>query len=72
MTIHPDEEATIRAFIVPNKRDRYVSLLSSEKRRPKFLDCLNHCHDIDQRYATALPSSADVPSLLRNHGAPDT
>jgi hypothetical protein len=71
MAIDPAEEATIRAFIVPAKRDRYLSLVSNEKRRAEFLDCLNHCRDIDNRYATQLPSLADVISLLRAHGAPD-
>ena len=70
MTIAPAEEATIRAFIVPKKRDRYLSLLGNEKRRAKFLQCLNHCRDIDERYASKLPSSVDVISLLRDHGAP--
>jgi hypothetical protein len=71
MAIHPDEEATVRAFIVPSKRNRYLSLLANGKRRPKFLDRLNHCHDIDHRYATELSTPADIPALLRSHGAPD-
>ena len=71
MAISPVDEATIRAFIVPPKRDRYLSLLSNVKRRAKFLDCLNHCRDIDQRYLSEVPSSADAISLLRDRGAPD-
>jgi hypothetical protein len=71
ITIHPAEEATIRAFIVPAKRDRYVELLANEKRRANFLDCLNHYRDIDERYASEVPSSADAVSLLRDRGAPD-
>ena len=71
MALHPAEEATIRAFIVPAKRVRYLSLLANEKRRAKFLDCLNHCRDIDNRYATVLPSTADAFSLLCECGAPD-
>jgi hypothetical protein len=70
MATDPIEDATVRAFIVPAKRDRYATLLGNAKKRTAFLDGLNHCHDFDTRYATALPSTADVPALLRSHGAP--
>lgn len=66
----PHEEATIRAFIVPHRRSRWLQALSSPKRRPQFLDCLNHCSDFDPRYATPLPSKTDVLALLLDHGAP--
>jgi len=71
MAIHPAEAATIHAFIVPSKRDRYLSFFANGKRRAKFLDCLNHCHDFDTRFATELPIPADGPAVLRSHGAPD-
>jgi hypothetical protein len=71
MANRPAEEATIRAFIVSAKRDRYISLLASAKRRRKFLDCLNHCRDIDERHITELPSNVGAAALLRSHGAPD-
>lgn len=70
MAIHPAEAATIRAFVVRAKRDRYLSFLGNEKRRRKFLDCLNHCRDLDDRFATVLPSAIDVVQLLESHGAP--
>jgi hypothetical protein len=69
MATDPIEDATVRAFIVPAKRDRYATLLGNATRRATFLDGLNHCHDFDTRYATALPSTADIPALLRSHGA---
>jgi hypothetical protein len=72
MATDPIEEATVRAFIVPAKRERYATLLGNAKKRPSFLDGLNHCHDFDARYATILPSTADVPELLRSHGAAET
>ena len=72
MAIHPIEEATVRAFIIPAKRDRYASLLGNAKKRAAFLDGLNHCRDFDARYVTALPSTTDVPALLRSHGAAAT
>ncbi len=60
MTSSRDEELTVRAFIVPAKRTRYLSFLASPKRRGKILDGLNHCFDIDSRFATAIKSSVDV------------
>jgi hypothetical protein len=72
MATHPFEDATVRAFVVPAKRDRYAAALGSPKKRKAFLDGLNHCHDFDERYATELPSTADVPSILRSHGAGPT
>jgi hypothetical protein len=72
MATDPLEDATIRAFIVPAKRHRYATLLSNPRKRAALFDGLNHCHDFDLRYATPLPSTADVTALLRSHGAPAT
>jgi len=68
--IHSHEEALVRAFISAPRRKRWLESLASAKRRAPFLDRLNHCKDIDERYATALPSNADVVGLLCSHGAP--
>ena len=65
------EEALVDAFIVPAKRERYKALLASKKRRKKLLDGLNHLADLDARYATPIPSNADVLALLKSRGAPD-
>jgi hypothetical protein len=70
--MHPHEEALVRAFIAPERRTRWLEGLASAKRRRKQLDRLNHCRDLDDRYATAVPSSADVAALLRSRGAPET
>jgi hypothetical protein len=64
------EEVIVRAFIAPHRRSRWLSSLGSAKRRRRFLDCLNHCADIDPRYAQPVASSADVVALLRSRGAP--
>ena len=64
------EEATIRAFVIPSRRTRWLESLASAKRRRSCLDKLNHCRDLDERYATALPSNTDIVSLLRSCGAP--
>ncbi len=70
--MHPHEEALIRAFIVPFRRARWLESLASSKRRPKFLDRLNHCDDFDERYCTPLESNANVVAVLTARGAPDT
>jgi hypothetical protein len=70
--MHEVEEATIRAFISPPRRTRWLESLASAKRRRRFLDRLNHCPDIDERYATPLRSNADVVAVLEAHGAPPT
>jgi len=70
--MHPHEEATIRAFLIPPRRTRWLESLASAKRRGPCLDKLNHCRDLDERYTTPLPSNTDVVALLRSHGAPAT
>jgi hypothetical protein len=70
MALQPDEEATIRAFVLREKRSRYLSKLGDQKSRAEFLDRLNHCDDLNSRYATQIESSADLLSLLRSKGAP--
>lgn len=70
--MNPNEEAIVRAFITPARRTRWLDGLASAKRRPQILDRLNHCRDLDERYATALPSNTDIAALLRSRGAPAT
>ena len=67
--MHPIEAAIIDAFIASHRRQRWRLSLSSEKRRGKFLDCLNHCRDFDPRYAQSLASNTDILGLLQSHGA---
>ena len=62
----------IRAFVAPPRRARWLESLASPKRRQRFLDHLNHCRDIDERYATPLPSNADIVAILNANGAPTT
>jgi len=65
------EESIIKTFIVAEKQDRYIGLLSNKKRRAKVLDALNHCHDLDPRFCSHLASSADVVAVLKAKGAPE-
>ena len=73
--LNPHEEQFARAFVVPEKRARYLSLLESQRGRKKLLDGLNHCHDLDPRFAKLIPSNQQseesIENLLRQKGAPD-
>ncbi|HEY2293382.1 MAG TPA: hypothetical protein VGM86_21990 [Thermoanaerobaculia bacterium] len=70
MALHPIEEATIRAFVVPSKRDRWLALFGSSKRRKQARAALNHFADWDPRYMQELGSSANVLVHLCEAGAP--
>jgi hypothetical protein len=70
--MNPHEEATIRAFFNPQRRLRWLESLASPKRRCKILDTLNHCRDLDHRFATKVSSKTDVVNELKFHGAPES
>src|SRR5262245_5592953 len=70
MALHPTEEAMLRAFVVPERRDRLLTLFGSPRRRKQARDALNHFADWDARFVQAVHSSADVIALLRKAGAP--
>lgn len=67
------EEAFIRAFIVPDKRERYRQMMARPKSRHKILQRLYHTLDtIPQR--TAMIASGDhfpegVEAMLKRRGA---
>ena len=42
MATYPIEDATVRAFVVPAKRDRYATLLGNPKKRATILDRFNN------------------------------
>ena len=69
------EEMFARNFINPKKRDRYLSLLDTPKGRSKVVHGLDHCEDIDRRYANQLPVNQQNPNaiekILRQKGAPE-
>jgi len=73
MNIH--EELFATNFIVPAKRERYLELLKSAKGRSKLRFGLNHCGDIDMRYARLVPASEQyaeaILKILKQKGAPD-
>lgn len=67
------EEAFVRAFIVPDKQDRYLQLLASPSRRKKILGVLYHSLDTISQRATRIENrdhtSERVEQLLRRKGA---
>jgi hypothetical protein len=73
LNIH--EEMFARNFINPKKRDRYLSLLDTSKGRSKIAHVLDHCEDIDRRYANQVPVNQQNPNaiekMLRQKGAPE-
>jgi hypothetical protein len=70
MAIHPAEAATLRAFVLPARRDRLMALFGSAKRRKDGTDALNHFKGWDPRWVCPLSSSSDVVGRLRAAGAP--
>ncbi len=70
------EEAFVRAFIMPDKRDRYLQLLASPSRRQKILSVLYHSLDVIPERATAIENrnhtAERVEQLLRRKGAGPT
>jgi hypothetical protein len=67
------EEAFVRAFIRPERRDRYLHLLGHPKRRQKALNRLSHRLDLDWKLATRVSAQdqcrATLERLLRREGA---
>jgi hypothetical protein len=68
------EEAFIRAFVLPDRQDRWTELLLNERRRSVFTHRLADPIDIDTRWAVPIPPadqcSDRIFELLRSRGAP--
>jgi|SRR5215213_4854407 len=73
MNLHEEEFA--RAFIVPGKQERYLSMLQSLKGRARLLAQFPHCKDLNMKYATLVPAGQQnaraIAKLLANKGAPE-
>jgi hypothetical protein len=69
------EDSFVNAFIIPEKRSRFLQLLANPKRRREILDRFNHHLDYDDSLATAVTasqhSSEQLEKLLRAKGATD-
>ncbi len=69
------EIKVVKAFIVTDRKEKYLEALPNSKRRAKILDRLNHhIDDIDSQYRISVPPDNNTPSviekLLRSRGAP--
>ena len=65
------EDKTVSFFIRKEKRHRYRYILANPKKRKQGLDRLNHCRDIEDKYAEWLPSNADILGILTKEGSPN-
>lgn len=76
MALNTHEYEFARNFVIPEKRERYLSLLESKSGRKKILNGFNHCGDLDPRFAWCVPgnqsSAESIEVILRRKGAPDT
>ena len=72
--MNPHEEQFVRAFVVPEKKERYLSLLQSERGRSKLVAGFHHCRDLDSRFAKLIPSdrqsAQSIEESLKKSGAP--
>ena len=70
------ERQLIRAFILPERQDRYMELLARPKRRRDITDALAHFKHVDMRYAVPIPPrqqhAPDILQVLKSKGAPET
>jgi hypothetical protein len=81
------EEATIRAFVVKSKQERFLSFLASPRGRAKFTNELGHFRWFEPKYATPVSWKVDpklglyarhtqgignITSLLKAKGARST
>lgn len=66
--------ALIRAFIAPERRERYLALLASTRGRDKLRQKLAHLHDLDPRCCRELPkgvhTAREIGAHLKRKGAP--
>lgn len=66
--------ALVSAFILPQRRARYLNLLESQRGSTKFCNSLAHFKDFDPRFMVRIPADEQTPqgiaALLREYGAP--
>ena len=68
------EAALFKAFVLPQRRDRYTNLLKSAKGRVKIRASLAHFRDLDPRYAHRIDPNNSANEViareLQRRGAP--
>jgi hypothetical protein len=73
--INEHEIGFVTSFIIPERRERYLSLLGNPKRRGKLLHRLNHAQDIDLSLARPVSPGCAGETLavvLEQMGAGET
>jgi hypothetical protein len=74
--VAPWEKQFVHEYIVPEKRDRYLTKLKGPKHRQEILNRLNHLLDYRPETATLLSpqqrTTTGVLDLLRQHYVADT
>ena len=74
-SLAPHEEETVRAFIVRERRERFLELLPNPKRRGQLTESLAHPNSawFDPRYVKTIPPAqshaAGIAKLLHAKGA---
>jgi hypothetical protein len=58
------EEAVVRAFLIPARRERYLGFLKSPKNRKKFIGVLAHFKHLDPQFATSISGNQRNPEAL--------
>jgi hypothetical protein len=64
----------IKRFVVKDRQERYLNLMSTANGRNKFKTYLAHFKDLDGKFCQPvhlLPSSSELVDLLRSAGSPD-
>lgn len=74
-SLHPDEEALIRAFFVREQQARFLTRMANPKTRIKMINEFAHFYDLDPRFAnriqTHLQTVDRIERLLKAKGAPE-
>lgn len=69
------EEAIIREFFLPQRRERYLEILSKPKRRPDITHEFDRFKHLDPRRVVPIPPNFQNPNdifrMLKQKGAPD-
>lgn len=73
MNIH--EELFAKNFIIPEKRERYLSMLDSKKGRKKLIAGFYHLSNLEEKYAIEVSPNKqwaeDIYKMLREKGSPN-
>src|ERR1700686_3131208 len=59
------EEATIKAFIIPVRQERYLEFLKTPKKRAKFIAQLAHFKHLDPKFVVRISGNQRNPASLQ-------